>query len=69
MSNALDAHTMHEQAEQALRFEEVQDRLSVSRSTLFRIVASGDLPSIKIGRSRRFLARDVDAYLPNLRDD
>jgi excisionase family DNA binding protein len=53
---------------QALKFEEVQERLQVGRSTLFRIIASGALPSVKIGRSRRFLAEDVDLFLRALRD-
>lgn len=53
---------------EALTFEETRGRLKVGRSTLFRIVAAGELPSVKIGRSRRFLAEDVDAYLRSLRD-
>jgi excisionase family DNA binding protein len=53
---------------QALTFDEARDRLRIGRSTLFRIVAAGELPSVKIGRSRRFLAEDVDAYLRGLRE-
>ena len=56
------------QPAQALTFDQAQERLAVGRTTLFRLVQQGDLPSVKIGKSRRFLAEDVDAYLRSLRD-
>lgn len=49
--------------EAALTFEETRQRLSVGRTTLFRLIESGEVPSFKIGRLRRFLASDVDDYL------
>lgn len=48
---------------QALTFDEALARLAVGRTTLFRLIETGELPSVKIGRSRRFLAEDVDAFL------
>jgi len=54
---------------QALTFEETRERLNVGRSTLFRLIEAGALPSFKLGRSRRFLAEDVDAFLRAQRDN
>lgn len=53
---------------QALTFEQVQERLQVGRTTLYRMVQRGELPSVKIGKCRRWLAEDVDTYLRGLRD-
>ena len=52
---------------QALTFEETAKRLAVSQATLSRMIERGTIPSIKIGRSRRFLEEDIDAYLRSLR--
>ncbi len=46
-----------------LRLQEVADRLSVSRSFAWKLVAQGDLRSIRIGRAVRIRPRDLDAYI------
>jgi excisionase family DNA binding protein len=51
-----------------LTLPETQTRLALGRSTIFELVRSGALPSFKIGRSRRFLAEDVDNFARSLRD-
>ena len=42
---------------------EVARCLSVSARTVRRLVATGDLPSVLIGRARRVHVDDVDAYI------
>jgi excisionase family DNA binding protein len=56
----------HEPRE-VLTFEEVRDRLRVGRTTLFRLVAEGEIESFRIGRSRRFVANDVEAFIQSRR--
>jgi len=46
-----------------LTVNEVAIALRVSNMTVYRLVSSGDIPSVKIGRSIRLRADDVDAYL------
>jgi excisionase family DNA binding protein len=53
---------------QALTFEEARARLNVGRSTLFRLIDGDAIPSFKLGRSRRFLAEDIDRFLRAQRD-
>lgn len=61
--------SMTKEPAQALTFEEARERLAVGRSTLFRLVEDGAIKSFKLGRSRRFLAEDVDAFLRAQRGD
>ena len=53
-----------------LTAEVVSERLSVCLSLVYRMARSGELPSVKFGRSVRFREEDVDRFiLNNLRDD
>lgn len=38
-------------------------RLCVSRSTLYRLMSSGDLPWVQVGGRRKFRPSDLDAYM------
>jgi excisionase family DNA binding protein len=51
------------QPSRLLDVDEVATALECSRRTVFRLFASGDLRSIKVGRTRRVVADDVDAYI------
>ena len=42
--------------------EEVSERLSVSRAHVYNLMKVG-LPSVKVGRSRRFRMADVEAWI------
>lgn len=55
--------TPTDEARRVLTFDETAEELRVSRSTLFRLIDAGELRSFTIGRSRRFLHADVDAFL------
>jgi len=46
--------------------EEAQVQLCLSRSRVYELIRSGELPSIKIGRSRRVLRASLEAYLEKL---
>lgn len=46
-----------------LTVKEVADRLAVSESTVFRLLRSGKLRPIKLGRALRFDEQDVAAFI------
>ena len=46
-----------------LRIEDVADRLSVSRSMAWKLIDSGVLRSVRIGRAVRVRPADLEAYL------
>lgn len=46
-----------------LRIEAVAKRLSVSRSMAWKLIDSGVLRSVRIGRAVRVLPSDLEAYL------
>lgn len=52
-----------------LTLDEVADALRVSRRKAESLVASGQLPSVKIDGARRVHRDDLDAYLDALRQD
>lgn len=42
-------------------------RLDVSRTTVYALLAAGELESVRIGRSRRIPAESVESYVARLR--
>ena len=51
-----------------LSVDDVAEVLRISKRTVWRLLSLGELPSpVSIGRSRRWLAADVDAYVSNLK--
>lgn len=42
---------------------EVAEMLRVSSMTVYRLINSGDLPAVRIGKSFRLREEDVDKYL------
>lgn len=49
--------------EPLLTVNDVLSALAVSRATLYRLVAAGELPLLKLGRATRFRTEDVRAYV------
>ena len=47
--------------------ERAADQLGVVRTTVYAFIASGDLESVKIGRSRRIPVDALVAYVERLR--
>ncbi|RCS81183.1 DNA-binding protein [Brachybacterium alimentarium] len=46
--------------------DEVADRLSVSKTRVYDLMRCGELPSVKLGRSRLVKAADLLAYVESL---
>ena len=46
--------------------EEAAHRLSMSRSKVYDLVLSGQIESIKVGRSRRVLVAGIDDFINRL---
>lgn len=53
-------------AQLLLRVDDVATRLSLSRATVNRLLATGALPSVKLGRARRVVARDLEQFVDDL---
>ncbi len=56
-------------AEKLLTIDDVSERLSVSISTVRRIVREGLLPAYRVGGRLRFKLHEVDAYVDAQRID
>lgn len=48
-----------------LTAKEMQDRLQVDRSTIYRMAEAGQLPAVKVGKQWRFPAEQIDMWLGN----
>jgi excisionase family DNA binding protein len=48
-----------------LTVQEVADLMRVSTMTVYRIIKSGELPAVRVGRSFRVRDVDIDTYLGN----
>lgn len=58
---------MDEQRHEYLKVPEVAEVLRIARSRAYELVGSGDIPSIKIGRSVRVSRRELDRWLEGQR--
>lgn len=47
----------------AVRVETAAGMLDVGRSKICELIASGELPSFKLGGSRRIAVEDIEAYV------
>ena len=45
---------------------EVMDRLKIGRTLTYRLIRSGEIKSIKVGRARRVTVAAVDEFIANL---
>ena len=52
-----------------LTVEQAGHELGISRTQVFGLLKSGELESVKIGRSRRARAGAVDSYVARLRSE
>ena len=52
-----------------LTISEVQEELRLSRSRICELIRSGELPSVKIGRSRRVPRKSIESFLARLLDE
>lgn len=54
---------MAQQRARFLTVAEVADALRVSTMTVYRLIKSGDLRAVRVGKSYRLTEDDVDQYL------
>lgn len=52
-----------------LTIEETARRLEMCKSMIYRFIRRGELPSLKIGGSRRVLVSELEAFVQRLRDE
>ena len=45
--------------------EQAANRLALSRTRVYQLISTGELPSLKIGRARRIVAADLGAWVSN----
>ncbi len=64
----LKIHTNQERPTVLVSIEEVARLLGLGRSTAYGLVMSGELPSVKIGRSRRVRRTAVTAFVTSLEE-
>jgi excisionase family DNA binding protein len=50
-----------------LKVPEVAEMLQIARSRAYELVADGEIPAIKIGRSVRVSRKELDRWLENQR--
>lgn len=61
-------HQEPESAAVLVTIEEAARRLSIGRSHIYEVMRHGRLRSVRIGRSRRILERDLEAFIRQLLD-
>ena len=55
--------SVHYTGAQFLTVGEVAGVLRISNMTVYRLISSGQLPAVRVGRSYRLRLEDVDSYL------
>jgi excisionase family DNA binding protein len=50
----------------AIRIDRVAERLDIGRSTAYRLVREGKIPTVRIGSELRVRVKDLETYLDNL---
>jgi PTS system nitrogen regulatory IIA component len=53
--------------ESTMTISDVAMLLQLSNSTIYKYAEDGKIPSIKVGKSRRFLPEDIQSYLQSLK--
>jgi excisionase family DNA binding protein len=54
--------------QQLLTVQHAADRLSLSRSKTYQLIATGRLPAVKIDGSTRIVGHQLDAFIESLMD-
>ena len=52
-----------------LTVREAADVLGISRTAIYLLLQRGEIPSVKIGRSRRITRQEIERYVSRLADD
>ena len=51
-----------------LTLAQVSERVNLARSTLYVLITRGELPTVKVGRSRRVRESDLNRFIAALSD-
>lgn len=51
-----------------LSINEAADVLGITRATVYRLLRTGELQSVRVGKRRKFRPEDLDAYLERNRE-
>ena len=51
-----------------LSINEAADVLGIARATVYRLLRTGELQSVRVGKRRKFRPEDLDAYLERNRE-
>lgn len=51
-----------------LKIPEVMERLAVGQTKVYELMSTGELRSVKVGRSRRIPSDEVDRFISELDD-
>jgi excisionase family DNA binding protein len=51
-----------------LKIPDVMERLSVGQTKVYELMSSGELRSVKVGRSRRVPSNDLERFIAELDD-
>ena len=51
-----------------LKIPEVMERLAVGQTKVYELMSTGELRSVKVGRSRRVPSDDLDRFMATLDD-
>lgn len=57
------------QPQRMLRVEQAAERTTLGRTKMYELIKSGEIQSVKIGRSRRIPVEALDAYVARLLDE
>jgi excisionase family DNA binding protein len=60
---------METESQSLLRVEEAAKYLSIGRTLVYRLLHSGELESVQIGRARRIPLVALESYVERLRDE
>jgi len=58
---------MEEKPDQVMTIDELASYLKISKSTLYKVVREGKIPSQKVGRHWRFRKKAIDRWLEETR--
>ena len=53
----------HPRVEELLTVAEIAESLRVSTMTVYRLIRTGELPAVRVGRNYRVRRRDLTAFL------
>ena len=63
----MDQQTEKKQAPDLLKIPEAAEILKMGRSTVYKLISTKELPSIRIGRMIRISREDIDKFLSDHR--